>query len=179
LLNFTVVAGSLFLLTIFLHYRTGTTKLIGLGGAAKTMPLLASFFLLFGLASMGLPGTNGFPAELLLIPSALKTHTGAGLVAIFSVVLGSGHFPGIYRKAFFGTALSRERPWLHRHNRQDIARPSSTPLKFRQAPADWHVPETARSVSLSEYTFLFLMDRAAQGNGRGGKTLWKNSSMVS
>jgi NADH-quinone oxidoreductase subunit M len=66
------------------------------------MPLLASFFLLFGLASMGLPGTSGFPAELLLILSALRTHTGAGLAALFSLVVGAGYFLGLYRKDFFG-----------------------------------------------------------------------------
>lgn len=102
LLNFTLVAGGLFLLTGFLHHRTGTTELIGLGGAARTMPLLASFFLLLGLASMGLPGTSGFPAELLLILSALDTHTGAGLAALFSVVVGAGYFLSIYRRAFLG-----------------------------------------------------------------------------
>lgn len=102
LLSFTVVAGGLFLVTGFLHYRTGTTELIGLGGAARTMPLLASFFLLLGLASMGLPGTSGFPAELLLILSALQVHTGAGLAALFSLVVGAGYFLGLYRKDFFG-----------------------------------------------------------------------------
>jgi len=102
LLNFTVVAGGLFLVAGFLHQRTGTTELIGLGGAARTMPLLASFFLFLGLASLGLPGTSGFPAELLLILSALKTHTGAGLAALFSLIVGAGYFLGMYRKAFFG-----------------------------------------------------------------------------
>jgi NADH-quinone oxidoreductase subunit M len=102
LLSFTVVAGGLFLLTGFLHHRTGTTELAGLGGAARTMPLLATFFLLLGLASLGLPATSGFPGELLLILSALETHTGAGLAALFGVVLGAGYFLGIYRRAFFG-----------------------------------------------------------------------------
>lgn len=70
-------------------------------GAAKTMPLLAAFFF-FGLAGMGVPGTSGFPAELLLILSALSSHTGAGLAALFTVILGAGYFLGIYRRAFLG-----------------------------------------------------------------------------
>lgn len=102
LLNFSLVAGGLFLLTGFLHHRTGTTEPVRLGGAARTMPLLATFFLLLGLAAMGLPGTSGFPAEFLLIVSALQTHTGAGLAALFGVVLGAGYFLGIYRRVFFG-----------------------------------------------------------------------------
>jgi hypothetical protein len=79
LLNFSIVAGWIFLLAGFLHHRTGSTDIISLGGVANSMPLLAAFFLLFGLAGMGVPGTSGFPAESLMILSALDTHTGAGL----------------------------------------------------------------------------------------------------
>lgn len=68
------------------------------------MPLLAAFFFLFGLASMGIPGTSGFPAEFLLILSALDTHTGAGLAALAGLVLGAAYFLGIYRRAFLGEA---------------------------------------------------------------------------
>ena len=102
LLNFSIVAGGIFLLTGFLHHRVGSTDIISLGGAAGSMPLLAAFFFLFGLASMGIPGTSGFPAEFLLILSALDTHTGAGLAALAGLVLGAAYFLGIYRRAFLG-----------------------------------------------------------------------------
>jgi len=103
LLNFSIVAGGIFLLAGFLHHRIGSTDIISLGGVARSMPLLAAFFLLFGLASMGVPGSSGFPAEFLLILSALDTHTGAGLAALAGVVLGAAYFLGIYRRAFLGT----------------------------------------------------------------------------
>jgi len=106
LLNFTIVAGGLFLLTGLLHHRIGSTDHIHLGGLFRTMPLLSAFFFLFGLAAMGVPGTNGFPAELLILLSALQTHTGAGLAALFGVVLGAAYFLGIYRKSFFGPVTS-------------------------------------------------------------------------
>jgi NADH-quinone oxidoreductase subunit M len=66
------------------------------------MPLLSSFFLLFGLAGMGMPGTSGFPAELLIIVAALHSHTGAGLAALFAVVLAAGVFLMPFRQAFLG-----------------------------------------------------------------------------
>ena len=106
LLNFTIVAGGIFLLAGFLHHRVGSTDLLSLGGVAHSMPLLAAFFFLFGLAGMGVPGTNGFPAEFLLILSALKTHTGAGLAALAGVILGAAYFLGIYRRAFLGPVHS-------------------------------------------------------------------------
>ena len=102
LLNFTLAAGGLFLMTAFVQQRIGSTDVLSLGGAARSMPLLASFFLFFGLASMGIPGTSGFPAELLILVSALKTHTGAGLAALFAMVLGAAYFLNLFRRAFLG-----------------------------------------------------------------------------
>jgi NADH-quinone oxidoreductase subunit M len=102
LLNFTVVAGGIFLLSGFLHHRVGSTDIISLGGAARRMPLLAAGFFLFGLAGMGVPGTSGFPAEFLLILSALATHTGAGLAALAGMVVGAAYFLGMFRHAFLG-----------------------------------------------------------------------------
>jgi NADH-quinone oxidoreductase subunit M len=102
LLNFTLVAGGLFLITGFVQQRLGSTDLLSLGGAARSMPLLASFFLFFGLASMGVPGTSGFPAELLILVSAIQTHTGAGLAALFAMVVGAAYFLNLYRRAFLG-----------------------------------------------------------------------------
>jgi NADH-quinone oxidoreductase subunit M len=107
LVNFTLVAGGLFLLTAFLQQRLGSTDLLSLGGAARSMPLLASFFLFFGLASIGMPGTSGFPAELLILVSAIQTHTGAGLAALFAMVIGAAYFLNIYRRAFLGPVLNQ------------------------------------------------------------------------
>ena len=75
LINFTIVAGGLFLLAGFLHRRTGSTDTLSLGGVVSTMPLLSAFFLLLGLAGMGVPGTNGFPAELLILIGSPKALT--------------------------------------------------------------------------------------------------------
>ncbi|MCU7905806.1 MAG: NADH-quinone oxidoreductase subunit M [Candidatus Thiodiazotropha sp. (ex Epidulcina cf. delphinae)] len=102
LLNFVVIAGGLFLLTGYLHHRLGSTDLIHLGGAAQTMPLLAAFFMFLGLASLGIPGSSGFPAEFLILISALQTHTGAGLAALFGMILGAAYLLNSYRQCFYG-----------------------------------------------------------------------------
>jgi NADH-quinone oxidoreductase subunit M len=102
LLNFPLVAGGLFLLTRFLNLRLGSTDLISLGGVARCMPLLAAFFFFLSLASLGVPGTSGFPAEFLLLMSALHSHTGAGLAALLAMVLGAAYVLDGYRRTFFG-----------------------------------------------------------------------------
>jgi NADH-quinone oxidoreductase subunit M len=107
LLSFSVATGGAFLLLEFLRQRTGSTDIHALGGAAKSMPLLASGFLICGLAGVGMPGTSSFPGEFMLIIAALHSHTGAGLAALFALSIVAGGFLSLYRKAFFGP-LSRE-----------------------------------------------------------------------
>lgn len=102
LLNFTVVAGGLFILTGFMHYRLGSTDFKHLGGAAQPAPVLGAMFFVLAIASLGVPGTSGFPAELLLIFSALDTHTGAGLAALAAVVLSAAYTLRAYRLSFYG-----------------------------------------------------------------------------
>ncbi|MDP2828011.1 MAG: NADH-quinone oxidoreductase subunit M [Sulfuricellaceae bacterium] len=104
LLTFTLASGGGFLLISALQHRVGSTDILSLGGAARSMPMLASFFLLFGLAGMGMPGTSGFPAELLILVSAFGHHAGAALAALFAMVLGTAYFLSMYRRAFFGPA---------------------------------------------------------------------------
>jgi len=105
LLSFSVATGGCFLLLEFLRQRTGSTDINALGGAAKTMPLLASGFLICGLAGVGMPGTSSFPGEFMLILAALESHTGAGMAALFGLSIAAGAFLALYRKAFFGPVV--------------------------------------------------------------------------
>ncbi|HEX6734252.1 MAG TPA: NADH-quinone oxidoreductase subunit M [Azonexus sp.] len=108
LLSFSVASGGGFLLLEFLRQRTGSTDIHALGGAAKTMPLLASGILICGLAGVGMPGTSSFPGEFLLILAALQSHTGAGMAALFGLAIAAGAFMALYRQAFFGPVTRRD-----------------------------------------------------------------------
>lgn len=108
LLSFSVATGGAFLLLEFLRQRTGSTDIHVLGGAAKSMPLLATGFLICGLAGVGMPGTSSFPGEFLLIIAALHSHTGAGMAALFGLSIAAGGFLALYRKAFFGPVTRPE-----------------------------------------------------------------------
>ena len=102
LLNFTMVAGSLMLVAGFIQHRLGSTETIHLGGLAKTMPQLTCFYFLFALASIGLPGTSGFPAELLLIVSTMLAHPSISIAALVGAVLSAAYMLSFTRRAFFG-----------------------------------------------------------------------------
>ena len=102
LLSFTVATGGGFLLLECLRQRTGSCDLADLGGAARSMPLLASGVMICGLAGVGMPGTSSFPGEYLLILATLEHHTGAGMAALFGLSIAAGGFLTLYRQAFFG-----------------------------------------------------------------------------
>lgn len=100
--------GGGFLAASFLQARTGSCEMQNLGGVFVTMPRLSAFFLLCGLAGLGLPGTIGFPGEWLVLLATLQTHTGAGIAALAGMVFGGAYFLGLYRKCFFGPAQRAE-----------------------------------------------------------------------
>ncbi|MEI6706281.1 MAG: NADH-quinone oxidoreductase subunit M [Methylococcales bacterium] len=102
LLNFTLIASSLMLIAGFIQHRLGSTEALQLGGLAKVMPRLTSFYFLFMLASMGIPLTSGFPAELLIIIGALIAHPTLGITALAGAVLCASYMLSFTRRAFFG-----------------------------------------------------------------------------
>jgi NADH-quinone oxidoreductase subunit M len=107
LLNFTVVASSLMLIAGIIQHRLGSTETVHLGGLAKVMPKLTGFYFIFTLASIGIPGTSGFPAEFLLIVSALMAHPSLGIAALAAAVLGAAYMLDFTRKAFLGPIIHR------------------------------------------------------------------------
>jgi NADH-quinone oxidoreductase subunit M len=83
ILNHGIIISALFLVSGFLYERFKTNSISELGGLAKTVPVLIVFFGLFMLSSVGLPGTNGFVGEfLILLGVSLKNFSWA----IFAVL---------------------------------------------------------------------------------------------
>ncbi len=103
LLNFTMIASSLMLIAGFIQHRLGSTEALHLGGLAKVMPRLSCFYFLFMLASIGIPLTSGFPAELLIIIGALIAHPTLGITALAGAILCACGVLSFTRRAFFGT----------------------------------------------------------------------------
>lgn len=113
LLNFTLIASSLMLIAGFIHHRLGSTEAIHLGGVASVAPRLAFFYFLFALASFGVPGTSGFPAELLMIIGALTSHAGLGAAALAGAILGAAYMLSFTRRAFFGPVVHQTVSKVH------------------------------------------------------------------
>jgi NADH-quinone oxidoreductase subunit M len=66
------------------------------------MGLVAAFFIIAGLASLGLPGTSGFVAEFLVFAGAFKTYPVAGVLGIIAAMLTAAYILRLVAKVFFG-----------------------------------------------------------------------------
>ena len=102
MINLGFSTAGLFFIAGFLYSRQQTTHLSAFGGMAQQVPLLASFFLLIGLASIGLPGTNGFVGEFLILLGTFKANWIFGAFAVTGVVFGAAYFLWYYERAILG-----------------------------------------------------------------------------
>ena len=102
MINLGFSTAGLFFIAGFLYTRQQTTQLAAFGGMAKHTPLLATFFLLIGLASIGLPGTNGFVGEFLILLGTFRAKWQYGAIAVTGVIFGAAYFLWYYERAMLG-----------------------------------------------------------------------------
>jgi NADH-quinone oxidoreductase subunit M len=103
-----VVAGALFLLVGVVYDRLHSRELSRYGGIVKNMPVYATFFMLFMMGAVGLPGTSGFVGEFLVLAGAFQVSTWLALLAGTGVVLGAGYMLWLYRCVVFGPAKNAD-----------------------------------------------------------------------
>lgn len=102
MINLGFSTAGLFFIAGFLYSRQQTTQIAAFGGLAKQVPLLATFFLIIGLASIGLPGTNGFVGEFLILLGAFKAKWWFGAIAVLGVIFGAAYFLWYYERSMLG-----------------------------------------------------------------------------
>lgn len=107
MINHGVVTGALFLGIGMVYERTHTRKISDYGGLASKMPVFASFFLLFTLAAVGLPGTNGFVGELLILLGSFLTKPWVALIAASGLIIGAWYMLWLYQRIFFNPVNTR------------------------------------------------------------------------
>src|SRR5690625_7454647 len=74
MVNHGLSTGALFLLVGMIYDRRHTREIADYGGIAKVMPVMATLFLISSLASIGLPGLNGFIGEFLILNGSFSSH---------------------------------------------------------------------------------------------------------
>lgn len=102
MLSHGVVSAALFLCVGVVYDRLHTRDLGRYGGLVNNMPRYAVVFMIFMLASVGLPGTSGFVGEFLSLLGAFKASTVFATLASSGLVLGATYMLWLYRSVVFG-----------------------------------------------------------------------------
>src|SRR5712671_5575153 len=89
MINHGISTGALFFLAGMLYERRHSRLIEAFGGIAKVVPLLAAVLTIVSLSSIGLPATNGFVGEFLVLLGAFRTYPRAAIVAAAGVIVAA------------------------------------------------------------------------------------------
>jgi len=101
-----VVSAALFLIVGVVYERHHTRMIADYSGVTNIMPKYSFFFMVFMLASVGLPGTSGFVGEFLVIMSTISVNVYLTIFTAMGVVLGAAYMLLLYKNVNFGEIKS-------------------------------------------------------------------------
>ena len=114
MVNHSISTGMLILVIGLVVARGGSSLIADYGGMAKLAPLLAGVFLLAGLASLSLPGTNSFISEFLVLVGSYGNEPVYTILATVGMILAALYVLWLYQRVFHGpvrgSALLGEEP---------------------------------------------------------------------
>jgi len=120
MLSHGVVSGALFLCVGVVYDRMHSREISTYGGLVHRMPRYAAVFMLFTLASIGLPGTSGFVGEILVMVGAFQANTWVAALIALGVILGAAYMLYLYRRVIFGALVKEELKTILDLNRREI-----------------------------------------------------------
>ena len=120
MLSHGVVSAALFLCVGVVYDRMHSRQIAHYGGLVHRMPRYALVFMVFMLASVGLPGTSGFVGEFLVLVGAFQASTWVALLATTGIVLGAAYMLWLYRRVVFGDLVKAELKSIADCNRREL-----------------------------------------------------------
>ena len=96
------VSAALFMIVGVVYDRIHSRDIKRYGGLADNMPFYALIFMLFMMASVGLPGTSGFVGEIMIIIGVFEISSWVAFFAATGMILGAAYMLWLYRRVIFG-----------------------------------------------------------------------------
>ena len=122
MLNHGVSTGALFLIVGFIYERRHTRLITDFGGLSKQMPIFATIFMIVTFSSIGLPGTNGFVGEFLVLIGAFESSLRwYAIIASSGVILSAVYMLWMFQRVMFGKLDNPKNQKLEDLNSREIA----------------------------------------------------------
>ena len=103
-----LVSAALFLCVGVIYDRMHSRLISSYGGIVAVIPKYSVLFMLFTLASIGLPGTSGFIGEFLILMGAFKDSFLVAVIASLGVILGAAYMLWLYKRVVFGKLVNKD-----------------------------------------------------------------------
>ncbi len=106
ILNESLIGAALFILLGLLYERYGTYDMRDYGGLAARHPWMVTFFVITGLAGVGLPMLSGFVGEFLILAGTMQTfvahHVLWTVVGTTGVIFSAAYMLWMIQRVFYG-----------------------------------------------------------------------------
>jgi NADH-quinone oxidoreductase subunit M len=122
MLNHGISTGALFLIVGFIYERRHTRLITDFGGLSKQMPVFATIFMIVTFSSVGLPGTNGFVGEFLVLIGAFESELRWWtIIASSGVILSAVYMLWMFQRVMFGELDNPKNQKLADLNAREVA----------------------------------------------------------
>ena len=101
-----LISGAMFFCVGVLYDRVHSREIGAYGGVVNTMPIFASFAVLFALANSGLPATSGFVGEFLVILASFRADFWYAFLAGLTLILGAAYTLWLVKRVIFGAVAN-------------------------------------------------------------------------
>jgi NADH-quinone oxidoreductase subunit M len=121
MLSHGLVSGALFLCVGVVYDRLHTREIDRYGGLSNNMPAFALLFLLFTMASVGLPSTSGFVGEFLALVGAYEASSLVAAIATTGIILGAAYMLWLYWRVAYGTSRNADAAAMPDLDKRELA----------------------------------------------------------
>jgi NADH-quinone oxidoreductase subunit M len=119
MVNHGLSTSALFIMVGMIGERIDSREFGELGGLWHKMPVFSVFFLLFALASMGLPGLNNFVGEILILVGLFKASPIIGILGFGGLIFTVIYILRMIKDALFGEPR-KEHVWVDANAREVV-----------------------------------------------------------
>jgi NADH-quinone oxidoreductase subunit M len=120
MINHGISTGALFLIVGMIYERRHTRMIEDYGGIAKVVPIFAVFFMIVALSSIGLPGTNGFVGEFLVLLGAFNSRIIYAVLGAIGIILAAVYMLWMLQRVLFQEIKHEENKRLLDLNLREI-----------------------------------------------------------
>src|SRR5687768_13340601 len=121
MINHGISTGALFLLIGMMYERTHTRLIAAYGGIARVAPLFATLLTIVSLSSIGVPGTNGFVGEFLVLLGSFRTHPILAVVSATAVIFAAAYLLWAIQRILFNALDKPENRHIPDLNGRELA----------------------------------------------------------